>query len=194
MTAPTGPTATGPTATGSTAAADAVWNGCSLPPEGLAPSTPVEGEVVAQFAKMHVGLVLVYADGRVIWMKAATGSLYEQHLTREGVDLVLSGAVEPATFLEGWYEVPDLPTGAWAKSEFGRTCRPGTPLASRSHTATCGSSIRLASLIASPAARGIFQGKERTTIGRGRPMDPQTPSSPRPGASGSDHRRGFGCL
>jgi hypothetical protein len=109
MTATTGPTATGPAATGSTAAADAVWNGYGLPPGGLAPSTPVDGEVVARFAKMHVGLVLVYADGRVIWMKAATGSLYEQHLTREGVDLVLSGAVEPATFLEGWYEVPDLP-------------------------------------------------------------------------------------
>jgi hypothetical protein len=162
MTATTGPTATGPAATGSTAAADAVWNGYGLPPEGLAPSTPVEGEVVARFAKMHVGLILVYADGRVIWMKAATGSLYEQHLTPEGVDLVLSGAVEPATFLEGWYEVPDLPTGAWADPKI----RPYVP----ARYAACFESysdLRVVDPVGfvdrlPPAAREIFQGKERT--------------------------------
>lgn len=162
MTAETGPTATGPAETGSTAAADAVWGGFGLPPEALVPSTPVDGEVVARFAKIHVGLVLVYADGRVIWMKAATGSLYEQHLTREGVDLVLSGAIEPTTFLEGWHEVPDLPPGAWADP----TIRPYVP----ARYAACFESYSDLRVVdpagfvdrLPPAARDIFQGKERT--------------------------------
>ena len=87
-----------------------------LPPEGAVASNPDEGEVVADFAKIHVGFVYVYADGRVIWMRAATGSIYEQRLTPEGVDLVLSGDVKPPTFLDAWFgpDAVGLPAGAWA--------------------------------------------------------------------------------
>ncbi|MET1012111.1 MAG: hypothetical protein ABWY83_06995 [Actinomycetota bacterium] len=110
--AETGPAVTGQSGTGDFYSED--FSG--LPPEGAVASSPVEGEVVADFAKIHVGFVYVYADGRVIWMRDGTGSIYEQRLTPEGVDLVLSGDVKPRTFLDAWFgpDAVGLPAGAWA--------------------------------------------------------------------------------
>jgi hypothetical protein len=108
---------TGPAVTGQTGTSDFYSEDFSgLPAGGAVASSPVEGEVVADFAKIHVGFVYVYADGRVIWMRDATGSIYEQRLTPEGVDLVLSGDVKPRTFLDAWFgpDAVGLPAGAWA--------------------------------------------------------------------------------
>ena len=128
--AETGPAVTGQSGTGDFYSED--FSG--LPPEGAVASNPDEGEVVADFAKIHVGFVYVYADGRVIWMRAATGSIYEQRLTPEGVDLVLSGDVKPPTFLDAWFgpDAVGLPAGAWARIQrSGRMCRRGTRSATR---------------------------------------------------------------
>jgi hypothetical protein len=83
---PYGPTETGPPET-----SDDGWNGLGIPPEGVSLSTPTEGEVVAQYARFHVGYVFVYADGRVIWHRDGTQGFNEQRLTPEGVETVLSG-------------------------------------------------------------------------------------------------------
>ncbi|HEX6579994.1 MAG TPA: hypothetical protein VF195_03900 [Actinomycetota bacterium] len=108
----TGPTATEPSVPPDAEQSD--WTGGGLPPEGTVPSTPKEGEVVARFAKLHEGFVYVYADGRVLWF-GYTSTINEQRLTPEGIDLVLSGDVEPQRFLH-WSDL-DLPAGAWADAE-----------------------------------------------------------------------------
>lgn len=93
----TGPTDAGPTETGPAATEDG-WDGTGLPPEGAVPSTPVEGEVIAEFRREWPpdapggrGFVYVYADGRVISYSADGDVLTEQRLTPEGVDVVRSG-------------------------------------------------------------------------------------------------------
>lgn len=93
--------------------ADAGWDGVGVPPEGTAPSTPVEGELIADYAELHVGFVFVYADGRVISDRFGSGVVNEQRLTPEGVDLVRSGAVPPRMFLPPYLRA-DLPAGAYA--------------------------------------------------------------------------------
>ncbi len=76
-----------------------------LPPEGATPSTPERGELVVEFLCCQGGteglpnLILVYADGRLIWERQGdlpeganefdTG-LLEQRLTPEGVELIRS--------------------------------------------------------------------------------------------------------
>ena len=156
-----GPAETGPPA----AASDVEWNGVGLPPEGVVPSTPVEGELVARFEKIHVGYVFVYADGRVIWKVGLNDPISEQRLTPEGVDLVRSGAVRPRVFLEGWYEVPEglpeLPVGAWADSKI-REYVPARYAAcfQTNDVRTVDPAAVLDRLPA--AARAIFQGKEQT--------------------------------
>lgn len=100
----TGSGETGPTLTGPTVPPDAEqWDGSGLPPQGAVPSTPETGELVAQYIggpDSRFGYVFVYADGRVIWRPGATGVLNEQYLTPDGVDLLVSGDVEPRRFLE----------------------------------------------------------------------------------------------
>jgi hypothetical protein len=103
---------TGPTGT-PTVAPDAGWDGIGFPPEGTAPSTPKEGELVAH----HIGnasYVFVYADGRVISgggiFEDFDGTAREQRLTPEGVELVRSGAVEQTRFL---LSSAPVPAGAW---------------------------------------------------------------------------------
>jgi hypothetical protein len=123
-----GPTETGPTATPT--APDAEWDGYSaggalhgsIPPEGVALSSPAVSELIAQYSKFSTGFVLVYADGRVIvfpWGGSIVyerGRVYERRITREGVDLVRSGAVEPSAFL-GDASQAELPAGIWADPE-----------------------------------------------------------------------------
>ena len=95
---------------------DAGWDGVGIPPEGSVPSTPVEGELIADYAELHVGSVFVYADGRVISDPFGSGVVDEQRLTPEGIDLVRSGAVPPRMLLppNSW---SDLPASAWADHE-----------------------------------------------------------------------------
>jgi hypothetical protein len=87
-----------------------------LPPEAAVPSTPQTGDLIADYAKLHEGWVAVYADGRVLWFDYSN-TINEQRLTPEGIDLVLSGDVEPQRFLEQrvlhWTDL-DLPREAWA--------------------------------------------------------------------------------
>jgi len=93
---------------------DAGWDGVGFPPEGTAPSTPVEGELVAHYdAILGPTYVFVYADGRVIsggGIGNTNGTTREQRLTPEGVELVRSGAVEPRDFL---LSSTLAPAGAW---------------------------------------------------------------------------------
>jgi hypothetical protein len=79
-----------------------------LPPEDAVPSTPEEGELVAQFNGYPGRFVYVYADGRVISWGRGTGHLAfgERRLTPEGVELVRSGALQPGAFIRPAYEVP----------------------------------------------------------------------------------------
>jgi hypothetical protein len=165
-----GPAETGPAVTEQTGTGDFYSEDFSgLPPEGAVASSPVEGQVVADFAKIHVGFVYVYADGRVIWMKAATGSIYEQRLTPEGVDLVRSGAVKPRTFLEAWFgpDAVGLPAGAWADPTISAYVPP--------RYAICSSGL-VDSLLPSEA-EALLRGKERTydhTAGLGGSIPPAT--------------------
>ncbi|HET7236925.1 MAG TPA: hypothetical protein VFK59_10900 [Actinomycetota bacterium] len=115
----TGPVVTGPAET-PTVAPDAGWHGLGIPPEEVALSTPAEGELIGQFAEIHVGFLFVYADGRVIWkvdgLAGGDGRLAERRLTPEGVNLVRSGAIQaedllPPSVLHG------VPASAWADAE-----------------------------------------------------------------------------
>jgi hypothetical protein len=120
---------TGPTAT-PTVAPEAEWDGYSaggalhgsIPPEGVALSSPAVSELIAHYSKFRTGFVLVYADGRVIlfpWGGSSVyerGRVYERRITREGVDLVRSGAVELSAFL-GDASQAELPVGIWADPE-----------------------------------------------------------------------------
>src|SRR5262245_5447003 len=85
------------------------WDGYGIPPEGTVLSTPEKGDEIARFNPLGSGWVIVYADGRVLW---GDGRVNEQRLSREGIDLVRSGAVEPSAFLFGGSA--GLPTAAWA--------------------------------------------------------------------------------
>jgi hypothetical protein len=161
----TGPTVTGPAETGP-AAADAVWDGFGLPPDGLVPSTPVEGELVARyFALQGPGFAFVYADGRVI-SAGGVGNrgregIYERRLAPEGVELVRSGAVKAERFQ---MSSNPLPADAWEDPE-GRLYVPA-------RYAACFESYSDLRVVdpdpdglvdrLPPAAREILQGKERT--------------------------------
>ena len=120
----TGPAETGPSMTGPTVAPDSGWfDGgepqFGLPPEEAVPSTPEEGELVAQYHGWEGTsrrLVYVYTDGRVIsWGNSGDflSALSERRLTPEGVELVRSGVVKPRMFVAP-YHWSDLPEGAWA--------------------------------------------------------------------------------
>ena len=112
---------TGPSATDVTVSPDTGWDGQGLPPEGAALSSPLEGEVIAEYAEIHVGHVYVYSDGRVIWKLGSLGyladgvdppeTIKERRLTREGVELARSGALEPSAFGPPW---TSLPADIWA--------------------------------------------------------------------------------
>jgi hypothetical protein len=101
----TGPAETGPTVAPETGSDDYSYR---IPPAGTAVSTPVEGELIADF-KGYEGfdgyVVRVYADGRVLWWdwfgppcggSSCLGGVpfVERRLSPEGVELVRSGAVQ----------------------------------------------------------------------------------------------------
>jgi hypothetical protein len=89
----TGPAGTGPTV--HEAESD------DIPPAGTAVSTPVEGELIAESDFYPSPYVRVYADGRVLSTRTpGGGGLYvERRLSREGVELVRSGTVQPGDLL-----------------------------------------------------------------------------------------------
>ena len=84
-----------------------------LPPEGATPSAPESGELVLGLGFGHTDgdagrfSLRVYADGRLIWQRlgdrpggpnrSSTG-LIEQHLTPEGIDLVLAEVLSTGLF------------------------------------------------------------------------------------------------
>lgn len=157
--APAG-TETGPAAAPDIEGSD-LW---TLPPEG--------GEVVAEYAEIHVGFVYVYADGRVIWYSlpgehgTAEDRVNEQRLTPEGVDLVRSGGPTvhpvlngPSRFLaqaDGSLlpaEVFDV-AGAWADPEI----RPYVP----DRYAVCAGDPAEAMTLLPESAADLLRGKERT--------------------------------
>jgi hypothetical protein len=99
----------------------------SIPPEGAVPSTPEEGELVAQFDQGPFGdnFVFVYADGRVIsWVHPDAGTRHfgpnpgaafsERRLTPEGVELLRSGAVKAEDLL---FSSDAIPADAWEDPE-----------------------------------------------------------------------------
>jgi len=106
-----------------------------LPPQGATPSTPRSGELVDSYpvhggGRPFEGMVLLYADGRLIWYMfydgprgpntESTGFL-EQRLTPDGVELVRiqSSLVEKDPLrLAEW-----LPPNAWE----GKQIRPYVP-------------------------------------------------------------------
>jgi hypothetical protein len=87
-----------------------------LPPEGMVPSKPDTGDLIGTYQSQG-GWVYVYADGRVLW--SFGGPTYERRLSSAGVDLVLSGAIEPRLFIRQCSACagPPLPSGSWASSE-----------------------------------------------------------------------------
>lgn len=76
-----------------------------LPPQGAAPSTPDDGELVLSFDGSAQGVprsqVFVYADGRLIWRQVtkqrSTGFL-ERDLTPQGVELLRSEITSSGLF------------------------------------------------------------------------------------------------
>ena len=118
----TGPAETGPAETGPAVARDWYddWYDAgflvgssrkepeyAIPPEGAVPSTPEEGELVAQFRGPYPGrFAYVYADGRVISWRHSPMVIGERRLTPEGVELVRSGALPPEAFIGHADEVP----------------------------------------------------------------------------------------
>ena len=124
--AETGPTATetGPIGTGPPAVSqgwsDAAQPEYALPPDGAAPSTPREGQLVDQFTGCCPSRwVYVYADGRVIaWQNSFDGRwlnrlFEERRLTPDGVGLVRSGAVEARNLMSLAIDLEEVPTRAW---------------------------------------------------------------------------------
>jgi hypothetical protein len=80
-----------------------------IPPD---PDDPTS--IVAKFAKFHGGWVVVYGDGRVV-----TSEMTERRLTANALDLVRSGAIEPAALIYVARSLPQkLPADTWADPEF----------------------------------------------------------------------------
>ena len=99
--------------TGPTVAPDTYWDGVGFPPEGMTPSTPEEGKLVAFYdAPLGPSYVFVYADGRVI-SGDFDGTAREQRLTPDGVELVRSGAIQP----EDVNPPSHVPESAWEDPE-----------------------------------------------------------------------------
>lgn len=153
--AETGPV-TGPVETQPTVAPEAGWDGDGIPPEGVALSTPAEGELIAQFAEFHVGFLFVYADGRVIWHPDLAEGPFERRLTPEGVELVRAGAVAPAALFPPYFD--DVPPGAWADDEIRLYAPP--------RYAICLNPSRSIDLLPAPA-QDLLRGKEHTYEGAG---------------------------
>jgi hypothetical protein len=86
-----------------------------VPPVLLVPPDPDDAtSIVAKYGKVHRGWVVVYGDGRVI-----TSEMTERRLTANGLDLVRSGAIEPAALIYVARSLPQkLPTDTWADAEF----------------------------------------------------------------------------
>ena len=118
----TGPAETGRTQTAPPTAPDAGWEGDGLPPEGMALSTPVEGELIRRSCRVPFFCtpVSVYADGRVLWWVGGRfgegDTVLERRLTPQGIDLVRSGVIQakdlaPPQVLHG------VPASAWSDAE-----------------------------------------------------------------------------
>jgi hypothetical protein len=91
-----------------------------IPPDGVTPSAPETGVLIAHYARIRDGFVYVYADGRVILYADVDASapfgagkyqVLELHLSPSGVYLVRSGNLEPWEFLQ---DHPSVPSEAWA--------------------------------------------------------------------------------
>jgi hypothetical protein len=115
-----------------------------LPAPAATPDQDAGATLIAHYERFHVGYVLAYGDGRVIW-QFATGPvmspLLERHLTPDGVELVRSGAMWIGTLFGegtvslcagdrrprvsfGWLRYcdpnfPRAPAGSWADSAIG---------------------------------------------------------------------------
>ena len=128
-----------------------------LPPEGAAPSTPEQGELVLSFGGRVGSLggdlhrMWLYADGRLIWKSNLEGNarskvwmerfggieptkaVIEQHLTAEGVDLIRSDVLASARVLGANDPRRGLDRVAPARCALGRSHTRG-----RSSAARCG--------------------------------------------------------
>lgn len=138
-----------------------------LPIPAAAAPDPNEASIVAQWAEYHVGWVLVYADGRVIWHPDGAG-LWERRLTAAGLELVRSGAVQPSALLtgEGWNSRISLPAAladAWADSRV-RPYEPSNYAVCYWRTIFSDSLIDATHVVGRlPApAQALLRGKERT--------------------------------
>jgi hypothetical protein len=69
--------------------------------------------LVTSWAQQYVGIVFVYADGRVIWdggpPRPEGGGAWERHLNAAGLDLVRSGDLAARELVAG-----NVPSNAWA--------------------------------------------------------------------------------
>ena len=78
-----------------------------------APVNPAEADVVGMWAKIHVGWVYVYDDGRVLSYPDA-GPITERHLSPYGVDLVREGRLAPQLLLRP--QLTQTPAEVWSDS------------------------------------------------------------------------------
>ena len=71
------------------------------------PAPPADGAaVVAEWVQFHAGWAYVYDDGRVLWTTDG-GSITQQRLSPEGLDLVREGEIDPASFVLGRASIPE---------------------------------------------------------------------------------------
>lgn len=87
--------------------------GAPEPDQLAAPVNPAEADVVGMWAKIHVGWVYVYDDGRVLSLPDA-GPITERHLSPYGVDLVREGGLDPQLLLRP--QLTTMPAEVWSDS------------------------------------------------------------------------------
>jgi hypothetical protein len=120
--------------------------------------------VIAQFGRLHVGYVYIYADGQVVLYPDIGATLsvgqrrnwmLERRLTQEGVDLVRFGAIDPSAFL-----TDQVPESAWAAPAFMAYSPPNYAICYWDQNEPIDASRGVSRLPA--PAQVLLRGKERT--------------------------------
>ena len=72
-------------------------------------------QLLASYGAVHVGWVLVYVDGRVLWYPDHD-PVFERRLTPRGVALIRAGSLDPGD-LKGTFDLT-APAGVWVEPEW----------------------------------------------------------------------------
>ena len=110
--------------------------------------------VIAQHARIHMGYIYIYGDGRVVLYEDRSDRLLERRLTQQGIDLVRSGAVDSSPWLTG------LPESAWADPEYMPYAPSRYAICYRGAEEPIDARLAVSRLPAS--AQVLLRGKERT--------------------------------